>query len=33
MPLDYFVLSKTKLNETFPDAQMTLSIQEIRGER
>ena len=33
MPLDCFELSKTKLNETFPDAQLTMSIQEVRGER
>ena len=33
LSLDYFVLSETKLNESFPNAQYTLDSHEIRARR
>ena len=33
IPLDYLVLSKTKLDESFPNAQFNLDSYEIRARR
>ena len=33
IPLDYLVLSETKLDESFPNAQFNLDGYEIRGRR
>ena len=33
VPLDYFVISETKLDNSFPNAQLTISNYEIRARR
>ena len=33
VPLDYFVISKTKLDNSFPNTQLTINNYEIRARR